>query len=213
VLPTATFAIDRPAPGVAVVAATGSLDVYSAPDARSVLLDAINEGRYRQVVDLRAVGLIDSTGLSVIVGAAKRARAHGGALALAVDLDSRVGNALRIAGLHKAIAPAESVDGALEMLAMLAPQTSEPTAELAAPAAPSFWPPQPGDVWLACLDAQLPDPWVCPSGGKLRACGIVRAADRVWSEFGPLRLVWRDSALVTAMHSSELPDAPAAEGR
>jgi len=73
--------------------------------------------------------------------------------------------------------------------------------------APSFWPPQVGDVWLACLDAQLPDPWVCPSEGKLRACGIVRAADRVWNEFGPLRLVWRDGALVTAMHSSELPAA------
>ena len=73
--------------------------------------------------------------------------------------------------------------------------------------APSLWPPQAGDVWLACLDAKLPDPWVCPSEGKLRACGIVRAADRVWNEFGPLRLVWRDGALVTAMHSSELPAA------
>ncbi len=73
--------------------------------------------------------------------------------------------------------------------------------------APSFWPPQPGDVWLARLDADLPDPWVCPIEGKLRACGIVRTADRVWSEFGPLRLIWRDGAAVTAMHSSELPPA------
>jgi len=200
-LPTATFDTSRPEPGTAVITPTGSFDVYSAPDGRRVLLDAINEGRYRQVVDLRAVDLIDSTGLSVLVGAAKRARAHSGALALVVDLESRVGNALRITGLHKAIAHAETVDGALELLA---PQAPEPTAKDTEPATPSFWPPQPGDVWLGQLDEPVPAAWVCTLTGSLRTSGFPQDAQWVWDAYGPLQLVWRGGQIVTAMHASEL---------
>lgn len=116
----ATITTTRPAPGTAVVAIDGPLDVYSAPDMRTALIALINEGRYRQVVDLTAVTFVDSTGLGVIVGvivgAAKRAVAHCGRLALVVDLDGRVGKALRITGVHKAIPHAPTVEEALELL-------------------------------------------------------------------------------------------------
>lgn len=194
-LPTATFATDRPAPGTAVITPTGSFDVYSAPDARSLLLDAINEGRYRQVVDLSGVDFIDSTGLAVIVGAAKRARTHGGVLALVVDLDSRVGKALRITGLHKAIPHAGDVAGAL---VLLEPKTA-PQAER-----PSFWPPHPGDVWLGNLGERIPLPLACGAGRRLYVGGDGMEAERAWGGYGPLRLVWRDGQVVTAMHASEL---------
>lgn len=74
----ATIATTRPAPGTALVTINGHLDTYSAPDVRAALIALINEGRYRQVVDLTAVTFLDSTGLAVLVGAAKRAVAHGG---------------------------------------------------------------------------------------------------------------------------------------
>lgn len=108
----ATIATTRPAPGTAVVAIDGHLDVYSAPDVRTALIALINEGRYRQVVDLTAVTFVDSTGLGVIVGAAKRAVARGGRLALVVDLDGRVGKVLRVTGVHKAIPHAPTVEEA-----------------------------------------------------------------------------------------------------
>lgn len=112
----ATINTTLPAPGTAVVAINGHLDKYSAPDVRAALIALINEGRYRQVVDLTAVTFVDSTGLGVIVGAAKRAVAHGGRLALVVDLDGRVGKALRITGVYKAIPHAPTVEEALELL-------------------------------------------------------------------------------------------------
>lgn len=114
--PTATVAFARPEPGVAVLTVNGSMDPYSTPEIRTVLLDMLNEGRYRQVMDLRGVVLLDTTGLGVLVGALKRARAWGGDLALVVDLDSAPGRALRITGVLKAIRCVPTVDEALEVL-------------------------------------------------------------------------------------------------
>lgn len=71
------ISIDKPGPGTAVATMVGHLDVYSAPDARDALIGLINEARYRQVADLTRVEFLDSTGLAVLVGAWKRARAHG----------------------------------------------------------------------------------------------------------------------------------------
>lgn len=113
----ATINTERHASGTAIITINGHLDTYSAPDVRAALIALINEGRYRQVVDLTAVTFLDSTGLAVIVGAAKRAVAHGGRLALVVDLDGRVGKVLRITGVHKAIPHAPTVEEALALLA------------------------------------------------------------------------------------------------
>lgn len=112
-----TIDIERPEPGTAVIVLDGSFDVYSAPDVRAKLIDMLNEGRYRQVIDLREVALIDSTGLGVIVGALKNARGRGGNLSIITDLTGNVGHALRVTGVHKAIPHAENVEGALGLLA------------------------------------------------------------------------------------------------
>lgn len=187
----ATIEIKKPAPGTAVAAISGQCDVYGAPDVRNALIGLINEGVYRQVIDLSAVTLFDSTGLAVIVGAAKRARNHGGELVLAVNLESRPGKVLRITGVHKSIRNAATVDEALGLLAQPQPET------------PSFWPPQVGDVWLGQLDKPSPKTWVCEKPGMLS--GVHNwTAEETYRKFGPLKLVWRDGAVVAAGHSSEL---------
>lgn len=69
----------------------------------------------------------------------------------------------------------------------------------------SLWPPQLGDVWLSGIEAGLiaPKTWVCYREGQL--CGVHDwDAEKVYRDHGPLRLVWRDGAVVTAMHASEL---------
>ncbi len=193
-LPTATFTIDRPAPGVAVVTIEGDLDAYSAPDLRDTYVDLINEAAFQQVFDLSAVARIDSTGFGVIVGALKNLRARGGGLALVVPFEAAdVRHALTITGLAKTIPHAETIEGAL---GLLQPEADELDSR------PAFWPPQVGDVWLGQLDQPSPKAWVCDKPGVLEGVHR-RGAEEAWDAYGPLRMVWRDGAVVTATHSGE----------
>ena len=66
-----------PAEDHAVVAVAGELDIYTAPQFEAALLHSIDEGARRVVVDLTDVTFIDSTALSVVVGAVKRLRSAG----------------------------------------------------------------------------------------------------------------------------------------
>lgn len=66
--------------GVAVVSPRGRLDLPGAPDLRKQLLDLVDVGHSRLVVDLSGVDLIDSSGLGVLVAAYEAARESGGDL-------------------------------------------------------------------------------------------------------------------------------------
>ena len=65
-----------------VVFAEGDLDIDTAPTLRELLSELIGRGDVELVVDVRDVAFMDSTGLGVLVGAVKRARAAGGNLVL-----------------------------------------------------------------------------------------------------------------------------------
>jgi anti-sigma B factor antagonist len=64
------------------VAVRGELDVYTAPRLREALDGVIDDGALHIVIDVRDMTFVDSTGLSVIVGALKRVRDRGGELSL-----------------------------------------------------------------------------------------------------------------------------------
>jgi anti-sigma B factor antagonist len=100
-----------------VVRAHGELDLYVAPEFKRRLAKTIEAGKTRIVVDLTDAAFMDSTALGVLIGALKRLRVRGGALAVAseqptilrileltgmdqvLDLYSTAGEAL--AGLHR----------------------------------------------------------------------------------------------------------------
>lgn len=65
------------------VALRGQLDVATAPLLRQELLETHHAGAAAIVIDLAGVEYLDSMGLGVLVGALKRARAHGGRLVIA----------------------------------------------------------------------------------------------------------------------------------
>lgn len=78
----------------------GEIDVYTAPQLRERLVELIDGGTLRIVVDLQAVEFLDSTGLGVLVGGLKRVRAQEGWLRL-VSSQERILKIFRITGLEK----------------------------------------------------------------------------------------------------------------
>src|SRR4051794_19575898 len=74
-----------------IVSVAGEVDLYSAPELKMRVLDAIDSGKTRIVVDLTDTTFIDSTTLGVLVGARKRLRAHDGTLAVVCPDTDKLG--------------------------------------------------------------------------------------------------------------------------
>jgi anti-sigma B factor antagonist len=98
--------------GWTVVSVYGEVDVATAPDLRERLIELINEGHHRLVLDLEGVDFLDSTGLGTIIGALKRARTHGGDLRL-VCTETRITRLFEITGLDKAVPLLPTLDAAV----------------------------------------------------------------------------------------------------
>lgn len=107
----------QPAADETTVAVSGELDAYTAPQLRKVLDEILDGSVPSLVVDLRATSFIDSTGLGVLVGAARKARSQDSELVL--DSPTRsVHRVLQITGLTLSIsvrnAPLDEGDSAPE---------------------------------------------------------------------------------------------------
>ena len=74
-----------------IVNVAGEVDLYSAPELKAHVIDAIERGKTRIVVDLTDTTFIDSTTLGVLVGARKRLREQNGTLAVVCPDPDKVG--------------------------------------------------------------------------------------------------------------------------
>jgi anti-sigma B factor antagonist len=74
--------VDDTHPPLTVVAVEGEIDVATAPNLRAQLVELIADGKINLVVDLEAVGFLDSTALGVLVSTVKRVRSDGGDLSI-----------------------------------------------------------------------------------------------------------------------------------
>ena len=86
--------------GATVLTVTGEVDLRTAPELRSHIEHVLDEGTSRLIVDLGAVDFLDSTGLSVLVGAHKRLARSGGRLIVA-NAPEIVTRVLSITGLDR----------------------------------------------------------------------------------------------------------------
>lgn len=68
--------------GVDIIALSGQLNMENAGEARTALLEIIEGGCQRMVIDLGGVNFVDSSGLSVLVSAYKLIEAKAGKLVL-----------------------------------------------------------------------------------------------------------------------------------
>ena len=99
--------------GPYVIALSGEVDLYTAPEFKQQLLDVISKGGKNVVVDFSQTTFIDWTTLGVLVGGVKRLRQNGGQLGL-VSTDRNITKIFEITGLDRVFAihsnRAEAVD-------------------------------------------------------------------------------------------------------
>ncbi|MHB1709976.1 MAG: STAS domain-containing protein [Acidimicrobiales bacterium] len=106
-----TFGIHEHKVGdIPVLAVAGEIDVATAPELRARLVD--HEGDEILVVDLSAVGFLDSTALGVLVTALRKRSDAGKRLPLVV-IDPHVLKVFEITGLDQVFSMCSSVDEAL----------------------------------------------------------------------------------------------------
>jgi anti-sigma B factor antagonist len=97
---------------LAVVALTGEVDLYNAPQLKDELVRLIEGGATTIVVDLAETTFIDSTTLGVLIGGVKRLRPAGGRLELVVA-DPAVRKVFEITGLDRVFALHEARERAV----------------------------------------------------------------------------------------------------
>jgi len=101
--------------GVFVIALSGEVDLYTAPEFKKQLIDAVTDGARHVIVDLSETTFIDSTTLGVLVGGVRRLREKDGDLSL-VCSDRNVTKIFEITGLNQVFSIAPSRDEALARL-------------------------------------------------------------------------------------------------
>jgi len=95
-----------------VIELGGEVDLYTAPEFKERLVQVIEDGKKRLVVDLSKATFIDSTTLGVLVGGVKRLRPTGGSLSL-VCTDQNISKIFEITGLDRVFPIYKSRDEAL----------------------------------------------------------------------------------------------------
>jgi anti-sigma B factor antagonist len=83
-----------------VVALSGEVDIFTAPQFKEHLVALLDDGVKRLVVDLSEVTFIDSTALGVLIGGVRRVHGAGGAMTIVVTTRP-VERVLSVTGLDR----------------------------------------------------------------------------------------------------------------
>lgn len=104
--------VDR-SDSMCVIALSGEVDVYTAPQLKERLVESIDGGCVNILVDMESVGFIDSSGLGVLVGGLRRVKESGGVIRLVCTRDNIL-KIFRITGLDKVFPIFDTVEHASE---------------------------------------------------------------------------------------------------
>ena len=109
------FAIDdhRAGEDTHVVAVSGEIDLFTAPEFKQRMGQPIDDGVQRLVVDLSQTTFIDSSSLGVLIGAHRRLKQSNGSLVVVCDNDTIV-KTFKITGLDGVFTLVRSLDDALD---------------------------------------------------------------------------------------------------
>ena len=95
-----------------VVAVTGEIDLFTAPEFKQRVMAPIGAGVDHVVVDLMETTFIDSSSLGVLIGAHRRLKARDGRLVVACGEEAII-KTFRITGLDTVFTLTDSVEAAL----------------------------------------------------------------------------------------------------
>ena len=98
-----------------VIAVSGEIDMYTAPDLKNTLQTAMQDHDGNLIIDLSNTAFIDSTALGVLIGVLRQLREEGRSLALVVTTRNIV-RVFAVIGLDKAFTLAGSVEEAQQLL-------------------------------------------------------------------------------------------------
>lgn len=107
-----TFSVRTEQNGVVVVAVDGQLIVGNRQELKQKILDALESGDRKFLVDFTKTGYIDSSGLGVLVSLSKKIRDQGGDLRLA-GLNEDLKTLFELTKLDTLFAISDSPDEAL----------------------------------------------------------------------------------------------------
>lgn len=107
---------ERLAGTLGLVVLTGEVDIYTAPRFREGMIELLDAGVDRLVIDLSGVTFIDSTALGVLIGGVRRVHGVDGAMTLVVN-SRPVERVLSITGLDRVFALHATREAAIEALA------------------------------------------------------------------------------------------------
>lgn len=113
-IPISEVEVDRSLPGRVVIAVRGDLDLTGVPAHSGTFRDASREGRHL-VVDLRETRFLDSSGLSLLMNAARRTTVAGLHL-LVVCGPGPVHQVLEMTGLLETLRVQPDIDVAHRMI-------------------------------------------------------------------------------------------------
>ncbi len=99
-----------------IIVLAGEVDIYTAPRFKESMLELLDAGVKKVVIDLSAVTFIDSTALGVLIGGLRRVHDADGAMALVVTT-SPVERVLTITGLDRVFTICTTRSAAVEALA------------------------------------------------------------------------------------------------
>jgi anti-sigma B factor antagonist len=107
---------ERLAGTLGLIVLGGEVDIYTAPRFRECMIELLDSGVERLVIDLSGVTFIDSTALGVLIGGVRRVRGVGGAMTL-VATSRPVERVLSITGLDRVFDLHKTRDAAVQALA------------------------------------------------------------------------------------------------
>jgi anti-sigma B factor antagonist len=96
-----------------VVAVTGEIDLFTAPEFKQRLSAPIDAGRTHVIVDLTETTFIDSSSLGVLIGAHRRLRRDNGSLVIVCSNDAVI-KTFRITGLDSVFTLVTTLEKALD---------------------------------------------------------------------------------------------------
>lgn len=104
---------ERTPGGAHIVAVSGEVDIFTAPDLKRTIAQAIEGGTRLLVIDLTLTRFLDSTALGVLIGAVKRLRPLDGRMAI-VNTEPSTAKTFQITGLDRIFTIVDTREAALE---------------------------------------------------------------------------------------------------